>query len=174
MQKGYNVRLIPILVLTILLACPQGAQSSIGVDKLPVELMVWMKQCCEKYGVEPEFALAVARVESGNKHFNFRIGEMGPIPYWGPMGIHNCFLSKWPVDDPKENILRGVIALSNSKTYQGKLRRLRKYNKSCDSAYIMAVMQHYQFYKDNHVFKLLEVACAQRIPAAKSGTPCNW
>jgi hypothetical protein len=105
-------------------------------------LIAWMVLWSNVYGVEPEFALAVARVESGTSQHEFRIGKLGRGTYYGPMGIHKCFLNKWPIDDPWENIRVGVRALRGSK-----MHALRRYNKSCNAAYTRAVLSTYSRYK---------------------------
>jgi len=98
-------------------------------------MILWLKAVAITYGIQPEFALAVARIESGTKTQEYRIGPMGKGTYYGPLGIHKDFLKKWPINNPYMNILIGVKAL------QGKdqVRVLRRYNKTCDQAYLKAV-----------------------------------
>lgn len=107
-------------------------------------LLCWLLLCCQTYGVEPAFALAVARVESGTAAQEYRVGRLGTSPYYGPMGIHQCFLKRWPIDQPEENIKRGVRALRGSNTAAGKLRVLRRYNQSSNRTYERAVLAHYR------------------------------
>ena len=59
---------------------------------------------------------------------------MGKGTYYGPMGIHRDFLKKWNIADPMTNILVGVRALRGDQA-----RVLRRYNASCNRAYVKAV-----------------------------------
>jgi hypothetical protein len=107
-------------------------------------LLAWMKACCLNYGVEPEFALAVARVESGTKTEMLRFGPMGKSGrYYGPFGIERSFLKKWPIDNPFVNIEVGVKALRGP----DKRRVLRRYNATFNEAYFRAVMMACRKYK---------------------------
>jgi hypothetical protein len=91
-----------------------------------------------KYGVDPNFALAVAEVESSNKEVRFRFGKMGRGTYYGPFGIHKCFLDKWAINDPMVNTEVGIRALSRyGKDYR---RTLRKYNESFNESYYRRIM----------------------------------
>ena len=92
-----------------------------------------------QYQVDPYFCESVARVECGSK--GLRAGPLDKRKlYYGPFAIHKDFLKKWPIDDPQENIRRGVLALRGS----DKNKILHRYNKTCDSAYIKAVMDKYR------------------------------
>jgi len=87
-----------------------------------------------KYEVSPAFALAVAHVESGTASQEFRVGLLGAT-YYGPMGIHKCFLNRWPIDDFRENIRVGVKALRGRN-----LRHiLKRYNAAFTESYWRAV-----------------------------------
>ena len=100
-------------------------------------LLAWMKVCCLNYGVEPEFALAVARVESGTKTEKLRFGPMGKSgKYYGPFGIERSFLRRWPIDNPFVNVEVGVKALRGS----DKRRILQRYNTNFNEAYFRAVI----------------------------------
>jgi soluble lytic murein transglycosylase-like protein len=83
----------------------------------------------EKYGIDPNLALALAEVESSEKGRIFRFGRMGKGTFYGPFGIHKSFLSKWDIADPFVNTEVGIRALSNHIKKQGSLRgALKKYN----------------------------------------------
>ena len=110
-------------------------------------LFFWLWCCCQSYGVEPEFALAVAHVESGTRTQEYRVGRLGHSRYYGPMGIDRDFLRKWRIDDPYENIRRGVPALRG----RDKLPVLRRYNRESNRAYERAVMAKYQELQDRTV-----------------------
>ena len=100
-------------------------------------LMCFLLACCHTYGVEPEFALAVARVESGTKTQEYRIGRLGRSNFYGPMGVHRCFLK---TGSPYEVIELGVRALRG----KDKARVLRRYNPKLNRAYERAVMALYR------------------------------
>jgi len=86
----------------------------------------------KEYGVDPNFALAVAETESSCKGRQFRFGRMGRSHYSGPFGINRCFLSRWNVDDPWINTVIGIRALAR---YQDKRRTLMKYNANFNESY---------------------------------------
>ena len=103
-------------------------------------LLAWMKACCLTYGVDLDFARAVAIVESrpaGGAQMEIRVGRLGKSKYWGPFGIHRDFLKKWPIDDPFVNVAVGVKALRGV----NKKRVLKRYNASFDEAYYSEVMR---------------------------------
>lgn len=105
-------------------------------------LLAWFQTCGAMYGVEPEFAWAVARVESGvSGGPEIRFGPLGRRgKYYGPMGINRCFLGRWPIDDPYVNVEVGVKALRGT----DKRRVLRRYNRAFNEAYYRAVMAVYR------------------------------
>jgi hypothetical protein len=105
-------------------------------------LMAWLQACALTYGVEPEFAYAVARVESGVPGgAAIRCGPLGRAgKYYGPFGIHRDFRKRWPIDDPFVNVAVGVKALRGP----DKLRVLKRYNASFNQAYYRAVMAIYR------------------------------
>lgn len=101
----------------------------------------WLKQvkiCSDKYGVDPYFALAVAEVESSNKEVRFRFGKMGKGTYYGPFGIHKCFLKKWTINDPMVNTEVGIRALAR---YTDQRKSLRKYNLAFHEGYFKRIKQ---------------------------------
>ena len=97
-----------------------------------------VKVMSAKYGVDPNFALAVAEVESSNKEVRFRFGKMGKGTYYGPFGIHKSFLSQWAINDPYINTEVGVRALAR---YKDQRQSLRKYNASFNEAYYRRIKQ---------------------------------
>lgn len=105
-------------------------------------LLAWMRACALTYGVEPEFAYAVARVESGVPGGPaLRFGPLGRAgKYYGPFGIHRDFRKKWPIDHPLVNVAVGVRALRG----QDKRRVLQRYNTNFDESYFRAVMAVYR------------------------------
>lgn len=94
--------------------------------------LAFVKSCSEKYGVDPYFALAVAETESSCKGRRFRFGRMGRSPYYGPFGLHRCFLASWNIADPYINTEVGIRALAR---YKSQRRSLKKYNASFNEAY---------------------------------------
>jgi hypothetical protein len=102
-----------------------------------------------KYGVDPNFALAVAEVESSNKEVRFRFGKMGKGTYYGPYGIHKCFLKKWAINDPLVNTEVGIRALARHKDQRQSLRR---YNTSFDEAYYRRIKQIERRNREEGVF----------------------
>jgi hypothetical protein len=92
----------------------------------------FVKACSAKYGVDPYFALAVAETESSCKGRQFRFGKMGKGTYYGPFGIHKCFLSKWDINDPFVNTEVGIRALSR---YRSQRQALKKYNTAFNEGY---------------------------------------
>lgn len=104
-------------------------------------LLAWFQACGTIYGVEPDFAWAVARVESGLPGGpEIRCGPLGRCgKYYGPMGINRCFKTKWPIDDPYVNVEVGVKALRGA----DKRRVLQRYNAAFNESYYRAVMAIY-------------------------------
>ena len=98
------------------------------------------------YGVAPEFALAVAHVESRLPGQEFRTGPVGGGKFYAPFNIHKDFLKKWPetpVSELEHNIHVGVRALRGS-SHRAVLRR---YNKSFNEPYYQAIMAAMRRYK---------------------------
>ena len=103
---------------------------------MPPDWLSFVKVTAERYGVEPAFALAVAEVESSCKGKRFRFGKMGRT-YYGPMGIHRCFLSRWDISDLYINTEVGIRALSRC----GDRRKLlKKYNAEFTESYYKRVL----------------------------------
>lgn len=70
--------------------------------------------------------------------------------YYGPMGLHKCFLSRG-ADDLDRNIELGVRALTR---YPGDLKRtLRRYNTNFDRSYWVAVQRAIAKYRREGVSK---------------------
>ena len=92
-------------------------------------LLAWFQTCGALYGVEPEFAWAVARVESGVPG--------GPEIRLGPLGRRGKYYG--PIDDPYVNVEVGVKALRGA----DKRRVLQRYNAAFNEAYCRAVMSTY-------------------------------
>lgn len=81
--------------------------------------------------MEPAFAKAVCRIESGTKTEMYRFGRLGKSSYAGPYGLHIAYVrEKFGVDatDPMMNVLVGTRALRGTQTDQAKIRRLKTYN----------------------------------------------
>lgn len=98
----------------------------------------YVKLCSEKYGIDPNVALAVAEVESSGQGQRFRFGPIGKGTYYGPMGLHKCFLRRWNIGDPYVNTEIGIRALARKRDLR---RSLRKYNASFDETYYKRIMQ---------------------------------
>ena len=131
-------------------------------------LLACIKVCSLHYGVEPEFALAVAQVESRTltrPAKPFRVGRLGHSKYYGPFGIHRCYLKRWAIDNPCVNILVGVRALRGTRTIKGKRRVLRRYNASYTRRYYRAVMGLYWRYKRNRIFRRVQLCQYTSISA---------
>jgi hypothetical protein len=106
----------------------------IKLDKKTIILsdwLNWVKYCSQKYGVDPYFALSVAECESSNRYQRFRFGLMGRT-FYGPYGIHKCFLNKWDISDAFTNTEVGIRALAR---YGDQKRALKKYNTHFNMAY---------------------------------------
>ena len=103
------------------------------MDLTTAILLAWMTACCQEFNVEPAFAKAVCRIESGTKTEAYRFGQLGRSKYAGPFGLHIAYVrEKFGVDatDPMMNVLVGVRALRGTQTDQDKIRRLKNYNKT--------------------------------------------
>jgi hypothetical protein len=105
-----------------------------------VVIFGWMRLWASVYGVDPEFVQAVAIVESrmpGVGHeMSIRTGPLGRGKYQGPMAIISSYRRICAIEDPFENIRVGTKAL------QGDERKvLRRYNASCNWAYVWQVMK---------------------------------
>jgi hypothetical protein len=110
-------------------------------------LICLIKAYALQYGVDPNLAVAVFNVESGNSHHEFRIGLIG----WekqvvGPAGINVCFANKWNIYDLRTNIERGVLALKPRGREKSIKDVLRRYNKKFNYAYWKAVQEAYAKY----------------------------
>jgi len=100
-------------------------------------LACFIRTCALHYGVEPEFAQAVAIVESrpAGGGMEMRVGRLGKSRYFGPFGIHQDFLKKWDIANPYVNVEVGVKALRGA----DKRRVLRRYNASFNELYYREV-----------------------------------
>ena len=111
----------------------------------------WVKFCSAKYGVDPYFALGVAEIESSNRYNRFRFGKMGRT-FYGPYGIHKCFLSRWDISDPFTNTEVGIRALSR---YGGDQRRaLKRYNASFTEGYYRRIKFLERKNRETNIFNL--------------------
>jgi hypothetical protein len=100
-----------------------------------------------QHHVDPEFATAVAIVESRSSGQVFRTGPLGRRgKFYGPFGINRSFLKKWPIDDLQTNILVGCRALRGD----DHLKILRRYNTACDRNYVNKVRQIMAILKQRH------------------------
>jgi hypothetical protein len=117
----------------------------VALVNLPTALLLaWLQACAAINGVEPEFALAVAAIES-----RLQCGPLGRSgTYYGPMGIHKCFKAKWDIEDPYVNIAVGVSALRG----RDQRRVLKRYNASFNEAYWRAVQAARRQYQRDRVF----------------------
>lgn len=110
----------------------------------------YVKTCSEKYGIDPNVALAVAEVESSGQGQRFRFGPIGKGTYYGPYGIKKCFLSKWDIADPYVNTEIGIKALTR---YRDLRKSLRKYNAEFNEAYYRRIVYLAQQNRRQGVFK---------------------
>lgn len=100
-----------------------------------------IRQEARRQGVDENFCIAVAHIESRIGDKEFRVGPMGRGTYYGPFGIHRCFLSRWPIQHLDTNIAIGVNAL------RGGFKSLRRYNASYNEAYAGAIRQAMRKYQ---------------------------
>ncbi|MGO9175295.1 MAG: hypothetical protein ACLQED_04030 [Desulfobaccales bacterium] len=121
------------MILTLL---PNPASSQPARVTAPEWWISWVHVCSVKYGVDPNFALAVAETESSCKGQQIRFGKMGKGTFYGPFGIHRCFLKKWDIDDPMVNTMVGIQALARYKDHR---KTLQKYNAEFNEAYFQRV-----------------------------------
>lgn len=101
-------------------------------------LLAWLQVCAVQSGVDPDFARAVAIVESRppGGGLTMRCGPLGKRgKYYGPFGISRNFLKKWDITDPYVNVWVGVRALRG----RDKVKVLRRYNASFNQAYYREV-----------------------------------
>lgn len=112
-------------------------------------LLGCIKVCSAFYGVEPEFALAVAHIESRTSTEYVRQGQIGRVGYWAPFAIHPDYKKRWAVDYAPINVLVGVKALQG----KDKLRVLKRYNREYTRSYGAEVMKAYRKHKELGTFK---------------------
>jgi hypothetical protein len=116
--------------------------------------MNWVQYCSKKYGIDPYFALAVAETESSNSHQRFRFGKMGRT-FYGPFGIHKCFLNKWDIDNPYVNTEVGIRALAR---YGDQRSALKRYNTGDRGARFERYFKRIKYLesrnRSNHIFKV--------------------
>jgi hypothetical protein len=134
--------IILILMFTFL---PTAAQAGRGMTQSErKEFVEAVKQASKKHNVDPVIPLAVAHVESSYRGAEFRIGLVGSEksggPYYAPFNIHYSYKTErgWPVDTLKGNVEAGVRCFRNMGVEQA-MRRLRKYNTTCNSGYLKSV-----------------------------------
>lgn len=105
--------------------------------KLKIAILLYLiGVIAQTYHVDPNFAKAVAVIESRKGNELLRTGRLGKSNYYGPMGVNKCFLNRWPIDDPIVNIVIGVRALRGNER-----KVLHRYNAKCDSSYTQAIFQ---------------------------------
>ena len=116
---------------------------------MPPGWLAFVKTCSAKYGIDPNFALAVAEVESSYKGERFRFGKMGKGTYYGPFGIHKCFLRKWAINDPMVNTEVGIRALAR---YKDQRTSLKRYNTSFNEGYYRTIKKLERQNRESGVF----------------------
>ncbi len=109
-------------------------------------MKAYMSAYAIEYGTKPEYVMAVATIESRKGDREFREGLMGRT-YFGPMGVHRCFLSKWEIDKTEVNIMVGARALRGIQSLDALKKRLRKYNTECNPSYLAAVTKAVRKYE---------------------------
>jgi len=75
---------------------------------------------------------------------------MGKGTFYGPFGIHRCFLKKWNIDDPMVNTMVGIQALAR---YRDQRKTLQKYNAEFNEAYFQRVKFLEQRNREARVFE---------------------
>lgn len=117
-------------------SAPPQSHTVVRKQASPLIIKAYISAYALEYKVEPAFAMAVAHIESRKGNQEFRSGCMGRT-YYGPFGIHRCYLAKWPIDQLETNIQAGIRALRGSD-----LRRiLKRYNAEFTESYWRAVMK---------------------------------
>lgn len=113
-------------------------------------LLCHLLVCCNNYGVSPEFALAVATIES-TKDGKIVVGPIGKrARYIGPMAIERSYAKppyNWDIYNPYENIRIGVKALRGDPK-----KVLRRYNSKYSNSYGKAIMAMTRQYKRQRIF----------------------
>ncbi|MGA7886359.1 MAG: hypothetical protein WCA44_11510 [Acidobacteriaceae bacterium] len=137
-------------LILFLILLPSPAHSQPARITAPAWWLQEVKMVSEYYGVNPNFALAVAETESSCRGQQFRFGSMGKGTYFGPFGIHKCFRAKWDIADPYINTVIGIRALAR---YRDKRRTLRKYNAAFNEAYWRRVCYLERRNREAGVFK---------------------
>ena len=112
-------------------------------------MLGWIAICANHWDVDPEFAMAVAHIESrlpGRQEF--RLGKIGHGTFYGPFGIHKCFKKRWPIDRWPVNVYYGCRALRGVQTEAQARRRLKSYNAEFDRDYWLAVKRAWEKYEE--------------------------
>ena len=107
------------------------------------EFIQWVEQCGEKHKVKPSLILAVARIESGNKHNFIRFGSMGSSKFVGPMGLSiDCKIAKIVnIYNWKNNVEIGTISLKPHKKEKTTNDILKRYNPKWTTKYLKDIRQ---------------------------------
>ena len=114
----------------------------------------FVKVTAEKYGMDPYLCVALAETESSLGRNRVRFGPMGRGTYYGPFGIHKCFLSKWDIADWKVNTEVGISSLAKHIRKQGSLvGALKKYNTEYQPAYYQRIKSLKNKYKKERIFE---------------------
>ena len=113
-----------------------------GLEKLV--LMTWIIACAKLHGGQPDFALAVAHVESRSGKQEFRIGRVGK--FFLPFGIHKDYARKWPHLDLWP--VQVYWATKRLAQFTGREKEgLKKWNTEFNQAYWLAVKGAWEKYK---------------------------
>lgn len=146
-MRGFKRLLIFIyLILALLLAGGVRAQEP---QDQAVLVRAYAYAYSFKYDLKPEYALAVANVESRKSNLEFRVGAIGRR-YYGPFGIHKDYLKRgWPIDTLPGNVEAGCRALKGIQTLPTLKRRLRTYNAQFNEGYWEAICQAVKRYENN-------------------------
>jgi len=126
--------------------------------KTPTYWLECIKMWAKVYNLSPYYCLAVASVESSRGRHLFGFGRISKS-FYGPYGIHRCFLKRWDIDDPYINTMVGIKALARyGSSKQARIKALRKYNTNYDSSYYKLIL-HLE-----HKFTKLGVFDTMKVP----------
>lgn len=146
------IRLCILIGILLFSSTSHSSINSPSPTNIPIKKV--MIEAAKRWNVEPAFLMSVACIESRKGNQEFRLGKMGKT-YYGPMGIHKCFLNRWAIDDWKINIEVGARALRGvENNEQLQKRRLKRYNVSFNNSYWKAICSmKYKYQKELPLIK---------------------
>jgi len=136
----------PAFYLLLTLSIFPGSLPQGQPDARPQDLRAWLtfvEICCQEYQVDKYFILALFRVESGLPGGpEIRFGRLGKSQYFGPGGVHKCFLKRWNLYNPYISTWVSIRALRGVGSDVKKQKaRLKRYNAEFKPEYWKAIKQ---------------------------------